>query len=230
MKQYIAAAAAGMALVCTAHADGITDHVHLELGAGVSWYHPLADGTWYQQGMPHDLGLSAPALMAGFTGPVWQRESWGVDWHADYVYLARVHSSCLCTSDENYNAKTRAEISNATTVPLAQYTGSGNAQGIALTLEPYVRYRGFRIGVEGGLFPYRPQWDETVTSVANLSPYTIYAHTPHAIQLGEVVGVSVGRGPWSISYQHYFLPTRYDDTHYPAIYNAADVVMLRYRF
>lgn len=217
----------------SARADNITDYVHMELGAGVSRYNTAADGQWYQQGMSHSLGLSAPVLMAGFTGPLYQREAWGVDWHINYVSLGHVSSECECTPmDQNYSTQ-QHKFLGLYNVPNANFVGNGNAQGIALTIEPYFRYRGWRFGLEGGIFPYRPSWDE---EIYNWSPgpgvptSTISANTPHAWQLGEVVGVSVGRGPLSISIQHYFLPTRFDAQHYPAIWKGADVLMARYRF
>lgn len=227
-----------MSLSCAAaaaHADSISDYVQLELGAGASLYQKQADNTWYQQGMSHDLGLSAPVLLAGFTGPLYSRESWGIDWHVNYVSLGHVSSQCECTPvDADYSTQTHALISpTPVSVPNANFVGNGNAQGVALTLEPYFKYRGWRLGAEAGLFPYRPDWDVTVYNWSNspgMPTRTISVSTPHGIQIGKVVGVSVGRGPFSVAYQHYFLPTRYDSTHSPAIWKGADVVEVRYRF
>lgn len=221
--------AAAIFLSASVHADAISDYVHWELGAGVSWYKLAEVGRWYQPGAPvNQLGMSAPVITVGFTGPLYTREKWGVDWHVDYVNLGRVSADCVCTSDENYNTSARTFVVQDGTEPLARYQGAGRAQGIALTLEPYVAWRGFRFAVEGGLFPYRPQWDETVNNVANLGTYTVYAHTPNNVQIGKVVGVSVGKGPWRVAYRHYVLPTKYDDTHYPAIYKGADSLEVRY--
>ncbi|MFM0348015.1 hypothetical protein, partial [Paraburkholderia sp. RL17-347-BIC-D] len=89
------------------------------------------------------------------------------------------------------------------------------------------------IGAEAGLYPYRPNWDVTVYNWApgpGVPTSTIHADTPHAWQLGKVVGVSVGRSPLSLTYQHYWLPTRYDSMHSPAIWSGADVLMVKYRF
>ncbi|MBB3004347.1 hypothetical protein FHX57_006729 [Paraburkholderia tropica] len=237
MKIFHTAIIAGMALALTissAHADSISDYVHLELGAGVSWYQTLSDGVWYQQGMQHSLGLSAPVLMGGFTGPLWKRESWGIDWHADYVSLGHVSSQCECTPDDaNYSTQTHSLVANQNPVPNANFVGNGNAQGIELTLEPYVLYRGWRFGLEGGIFPYRPSWDETIygwQGDMSVAPKTLTAHTPRSIQLGEVVGLNVGRGPLTVALQHYFLPTRFDAQHSPAIWSGATVLMVKYRF
>jgi hypothetical protein len=48
--------------------------------------------------------------------------------------------------------------------------------------------------------------------------------------LGKVVGVSVSHGPWSLSYRHYWLPTKLDDTHSPSLLTGADVLVVKYRF
>jgi hypothetical protein len=218
----------------SARADSITDYVHLELGAGVSRYETKSDGVWYQEGMQHDLGLSAPVLSAGFTGPLWARESWGVDWHVDYVSLGHVSSQCECTPDDaNYNTHTHSLVANPHQVPDANFVGNGNAQGIAFTLEPYFRYSGWRFGLEGGAFAYRPSWDMTIYNWqgdTSVPAQTLTANTPHAIQLGAVVGISVGRGPLSVTLQHYVLPTKFDNTHSPAIWKGADVLLIRYKF
>lgn len=173
-------------------------------------------------------------LMGGITGPIWTAESWGIDWHVDYVSLGHVTSKCNCTPiDANYDTATKRMIANPVPVPNADFIGGGNAQGVALMLEPYVRYRGWRIGIEAGIFPYRPAWDETVynwTIVPGVAPTTISAHTSHGVQLGRVVGVSIGRGPLSISYQHYWLPTRYTDGQFQALWTGADVLIMTYRF
>jgi hypothetical protein len=227
-----------MSLGCSAaaaHADSITEYVHLELGAGVSRYGTQGDNTWYQQGMQHQLGLSAPVLSAGLTGPLYTREKWGVDWHVDYVSLGHVSSQCECTPvDANYSTQTHALINPMpVNVQNANFVGNGNAQGVSITIEPYFRYRGWRIGAEAGLFPYRPDWDVSVynwSATPGAATQTVHAHTPNGLQLGKVVGVSVGRGPLSLSYQHFILPTKYDSAHSPAIWSGADVLMVKYRF
>jgi hypothetical protein len=227
-----------MSLGCAAaaaRADSITDYVHAEMGAGVSWYGAAQDGRWFQKGMEHDLGLSAPVLLAGFTGPLYTRESWGIDWHIDYVSLGHVSSQCECTPiDANYSLQTHSlKTPLPVDVPNANFVGNGNAQGIAITIEPYVLYKGWRLGVEAGIFPYRPNWNETVTNwtvVPNTPTSTVYADTPHAWQVGGVVGASIGRGPLSVSYQHYILPTRSDGGRSPAIWSGANVILVRARF
>lgn len=235
MKARITALFSGMALACAAHAMSITDYVHPELGLGVNRYQTYGDGIWYQEAMEHHLDLIAPVFSIGATGPISQRGSWGIDWHVDYVNLGHVSSQCECTpADQNYDAVHHRLITPLPdNVGNANFVGNGNAQGIALTLEPHLNYQHWRLGVEGGLFPYRPSWNETIYDWApgpGIPAATITANTPHGIQLGWVVGFNVGRGPLSVSLQHYFLPNRFDSNHFPTIYTGADVLLLKYRF
>ncbi|MGN6661602.1 MAG: hypothetical protein ACTHKN_21665 [Achromobacter mucicolens] len=227
-----AIAAAVMLAAPMAHADSISDYVRLEAAIGQSRYTAQSDGTYYQEGMPHQLKLNAPAWSAGFTGPVYRSASWGVDWHVNYTDLGRVSVDCTCTPlDANYDLATKRKGDMA--IPDAHFQGSGRARGVALTLEPYVMYRGWRFGIEGGLFPYRPEFDVTVSDLAYSMDgprTTINASTPRAVQLGKVIGVSVGRGNFRVAYKHYVLPTRYDDQHAPAMWRGADVIEVRYVF
>lgn len=228
MKTKLIFAAVALAASSMAQADSIADYVKWEIGAGFTRYNLAEDGRWYQSGMQHNrVDASAPALSIGLTGPLYSSEKWGVDWHADYVNLGRMSSDCVCTSDENYDNKAHRMIS-AEGAALARFQGAGRAQGIALTIEPYYLYRSWRFGVEAGLFVYRPQWDVHMQTIAPDTNGIIDPHTPNNPQIGRVVGASVGKGPWRVAYRHYFLPTKYDATHYPAIYTGADVVEVKY--
>lgn len=220
MKNLILAAVLIVPLVANAQS--------FEVALGVNTYSPQANGTWYQEGMPHSLKLRSPAFSAGFTGPIYRRERWGIDWHVNYVYLGQATADCLCTvPDSNYDLQRHVKINAA--IPDYQFHGSGHAQGVALTVEPYVMYRGWRFALEAGLFPYRPTFDERVTN-ADGSEELIRFSTPHAIQLGKTLGVSVGRGNFRVALKRYMLPTRYDDQHAPAIWRDATMVEIRYVF
>ncbi|CAJ0719440.1 hypothetical protein LMG6871_02865 [Ralstonia edaphis] len=220
MKNLILAAALVAPVVANAQS--------FEAAVGMSTYSAQANGTWYQEGMPHSLKLRSPAFALGFTGPIYQRERWGVDWHVNYVYLGQVTSDCFCTAyDANYDFVRHQKINAA--IPDQHFHGTGHAQGVALTVEPYVMYRGWRFAIEAGLFPYRPTFDETVTNADGSEVLAQYP-TPHAIQLGKTFGVSVGRGNFRVSLKRYILPTRYDDQHSPAVWRDATMVEIRYVF
>lgn len=207
--------------------------VSFEAGVSLTSYGTQGDGTWYQQGMPHVLNTKTYGFSAGFTGGIVSHGSRGVDWHIDYANLGHVSSDCTCTPiDENYNTHTHSLVANPVPVANARFVGNGNAQGVALTLEPWLKYRGVRFGFEGGLFPYRPAWDEVIYNwQGDLGPArTVTASTGHAWQLGYVIGMNVGRGPFTVGIKHYFLPTRFDSQHYPAIWKGATVLELKYKF
>lgn len=221
----IVLAAALLGLASYAHAE-----VHFELGVGATNYRTGPDGLWYQQGQAPYLDLRSPMVSAGLTGPIYSRGSWGVDWHANYVNLGHSSVQCLCTPrDENYSTATHQKL-NAYDVPDANFQGNGNAQGIALTVEPYVVRNGWRFGLEGGPFIHRNAFDESITNWAlahNEVPQTLKVSTSRRLSLGSVVGVSVGRGNFRVSYKHYFMPQRGE---YPALWKGADVIELKYVF
>lgn len=213
----------------TAHA------VSFEAGIGSANYGGTTDGLWYQQGLPHVLNTKTYGFSGGLTGELYSSGSWGIDWHVDYVNLGHVSSSCDCTPvDANYSLQTKSLIQQpGYNAPLAKFVGNGSAQGVALTIEPWFKYQGYRFGLEAGLFPYRPAWDVSVYNWQidpNTPPQTLHVSTPRALQLGKVIGVSVGRGNFTLALKHYFLPTKYDDAHLPAIWKGATVVELKYKF
>jgi hypothetical protein len=214
-------AALMMAAATVSHAESWFE---FEGGIGANRYGYQGDGTWYQQAAQHEISRNALAFSAGARFNLYQAENWGVRAHVDYVNLGRAVTHCSCTSDANYNFEAHAIVNKAG--PYWQFNGSGTQQGIALTIEPYLRYQGWTFGVEGGLFPYRPDWNETVF----IDGQQIGINTPHKVQFGKVVGASVERGNLGVSYRHYWLPSRYSDTSAPSFATGADVVMVTYHF
>ncbi|MDQ7977152.1 hypothetical protein QYH69_07815 [Paraburkholderia sp. SARCC-3016] len=217
----IAALAAGAALSLSsgAHAESFFE---VEAGLGVTHF-DIPDGRWNQQGSPQSaLHVDFPAFKIGTNFRVYEGEKFGVRAHVDYVNLGHLSARCECTEDRNYDLATKKVLDPS--IPTANLSGSGNAQGVALTLEPYFLYRGWHIGVEAGLFPYRPSY--SVSAFWHLDGSTHTYDTPHTLQWGQVVGLNVQRGNFGISYQYYRLPTRYDDEHNPAMYKGAHVLML----
>ncbi|WWQ12958.1 hypothetical protein PQ43W_12 [Ralstonia phage PQ43W] len=221
-----AIALALLAFAASAHA------YEFEIGAGQGQFQTRGDGIWYQEGAPHyALGLHDNAFSIGARQELYRQGDFGVRVRAEYVFLGRIAADCTCTPmDQNYDAANKRIVQNFD-VPLARFVGRGDAQGIALTIEPYVEYRGWHFGVEGGLFPYRPNFTETIygwQGYPGMAPHDISVGSGHAPQLGSVVGVRIERGDFAVSLRHYWLPMR--DSSYPPIYRATNVVMLTYRF
>jgi hypothetical protein len=74
--------------------------------------------------------------------------------------------------------------------------------------------------VEGELFADRPAWNEKIYASqgdTHVAPQTLISGTPHTIQLGTVVGVLIGRKHLSVPLQRFWLPTKFDSGHSPAI-------------
>lgn len=214
-------------LVVASHAQP----VHVEIGVGRNLYHPVVDGTWYQLGESHKLDLAAPSFYLGLTGTAYESEHYGVRWHAGYQDLGQLSASCYCLIDDNdYSSKLHRRIREPQ-YPNAYYTGRGKVRGILLMAEPYVRVGAWRIGAEVGLLPYRPSYDELVTNwrgPGTNEPLSGMLHTSHALQHGEMLGFTIGRGAWSLAYEYYRLPMNSRRADVPPLWTASHQLMVRF--
>lgn len=205
---------------------------HVELGAGTTDYRTRSDGIWYQLGMPHRLELNGRAYKIGVTGDAYAADDWRAAWHVDYVNLGHLRAQCACTTiDALYDNRSHRLLASAAYVPVANFVGHGGTQGILLSLAPYVQRGTWRVGTELGLFPYRPNWQETVYGWHVQPGPLVDAHlaTPRAWQLGGVAGAFITHGRASLSYEFFYLPTRFDDRHPPALWTGAHVLMVSYQ-
>lgn len=205
--------------------------VRVEVGVGHNTYQPVPDGTWYQLGEPHKLKLSAPSFYIGLTGPVYESDHFGVNWHAGYEDLGQLSAACYCLiEDSDYDTVQHRRIRDPK-YPNAFYYGRGKVRGILLMVEPYVSVKGYRIGAEFGLLPYRPQYDELVTGWqgAGLTrPASASMHVSHALQHASMVGLSISKGHWSLAYEFYRLPMVSNRTAMPPLWLSSHQLMVRY--
>lgn len=206
--------------------------VDLEIAVGRTQYKDRGNGFWYQEGpgLPYDLNLKSTGLQLGIAGQV---TDW-LDWHATYVYLGRANSDAIATpNDNNYDLVNRRCIGER--IAHSRYRGSGDVHGIALTLEPHVDYKGWRVGVAAGPFLYVARWkvrvDDWISAPGDVPRIYNANHVPK-LNIGAVVGVSIGRGPISIQYQRFFDQPRSNEPagDYPAIWRHTDMISLRYRY
>lgn len=199
-----------------------------EAGIGVSKYQDNGDDFWYQAGFPHQLDLTSPAYEVGITGNIIQRSHWGVDWHADYVWLGMVHTQATVTPvDDNYNQVTRQ--CNGPCDPMATDTGSGHDQGFILTAEPHIDYSGVKLGFEVGPYLHRASWSVLVQNDFNVPGGTIdLQHQPKWL-VGYVAGVSVSYRNFTLAYQ-YFRNQKKNNDPEPPIWQDAQMLVLKYRF
>jgi opacity protein-like surface antigen len=228
-----------------AHADSITDYVHAEIGIGGSAYANGPDGLWYQDGFEHKLDLTAPAVRAGLTGPLYERGNWGIDWHIDYVWLGTVHTNAEVPSAKTNTSQGKwvgadfigANTSNPCNGPctnLSDFIGSGHDMGVSMTLEPHYTYRGWTLGVEAGPYFHRSTWSEDVTdwyASATSAPANIHVAWRPVWSVGAVVGASVSYRNFGLSYQYYLnKQTGSASNPYNPIWTGAHVLMATYRF
>lgn len=211
----------------------IAHAIDFEVAVGPTQYTDRGNGFWYQEGpgLPYDLNLRSTGLQIGVTGEV---TNW-LDWHATYVYLGRASSDAIATPDDrNYDFENRR--CKGECIAHSRFRGSGDVHGIALTLEPHLNVKGWRLGVSAGPFLYVARWevrvDDWIPAAGYGSPQTIYAKHSPKLNLGAVVGVSIGRGPISVQYQRFFDQPRSNEPagDFPPIWRRTDMLSIRYRF
>lgn len=209
----------------TAHAETFFE---IEAGIGAAHIKDMGDGTWIQQGAPNNREkVNSPAFMVGFTGSLYETARYDVRWHADYVYLGSVSASVDGVPDQYYNPSTHqvSPTFAATGDRYSPFNGQGHTQGVALTLDGGYTTHGYRFGVEAGPWIYWQTWHESLYDLAGNWDDLSHKTSP---QLGYVVGASVARGPWSVSYRYYGMKARWNP--YPGLATSAHMLTLNYRF
>ena len=218
----------------------------LEIGAGIAQYDHRADGIWYQQGLPHSLGLQSPAFLVGAWGDVTP----AIRWHLDAVDLGSASVDSWDTvADSNYSTATQQCI--ATCNSLMHLHASGSVYGLAGTLEAHTS-GAWQIGVEGGPWLYHSSWSvevpgwDAAAGIPNAMPAQVapWGWMPGGIQrsesgwaLGGVVGLSLRHAGLGLSLRHYFdgrgWPMHYANgttDGWPPIWTGQTVFMLTYDF
>jgi hypothetical protein len=209
-----------------AHADSVSDYIQFEAGVGMSHITDMGDGTWIQQGARDNKEhKNSPALMAGFTGPLYQRGAMDVRWHADYVYLGTYSASVDGVPDDQYDAKAH-KVVNYQGERFSPFNGQGHAQGVPLTLDVGYTWHGYRFGVEGGAWVYWQTWHESLYGLDDQMHDLSHVTKP---QFGYVVGASVARGDLSLSYRYYNIKQDWS-TGSPGLATGSHVLMATYRF
>ena len=230
-----------LAIPFRAHAIG------LEIGAGVAQYDHRQDGIWYQQGLPHSLGLRSPAFLFGAWGDV----NPVLRWHLDAVDLGSASVDSWDTpADADYSPQTHQCLRNCTN--LAHFIGGGRVYGIAATLEAHTSGQ-WQVGIEGGPWLYHSAWAVQVPNyfqAAGLPADTTPAQVaplgwmPGGVQrstsgwaLGGVIGLSLRHAGLGLSLRHYFdgrgWPIHYASgitDGWPPIWTGQTVLMFTYSF
>jgi hypothetical protein len=247
---YIAAAVAGVALAFSTAARA-ESWFSFEAGVGIAHYTHSADGLWWQQGLSHNLHLSAPAWRVGvqMNAIDYQPGSWvpGVAFHALYLNFGPVGMQSMAAPDYDpnvfndahggyYNDKTHECVKQCG--PLRNFTSSGRMQAFALTVEPYWMRGKWRFGVEAGPMLYRATWDASAVSLTD-TPWKGPAgsvetfHRYASWQLGALVGASIGYGPVTVRYNYAYSNAAgviSGNNPMPAGFRGAHLLTLNYTF
>lgn len=214
-------------IVPTAHA------VDVEISLGASRFTYLQDGMWYQEGMPHSNRMTSPAASVGLVGDVLPN----LQWRAGYAFLGSVSSDAMAAPDMTdyhdgvggYDPGTRQ--CRGSCGPQRRFVGRGYLHGLYLTLQPYVDVKGYRLAVEGGPFFYHAQYHVTAYNTDGAPqwiPVETFKYRAPAVEVGWLAGASVSRGPWSVAYQFYHVPSKWRPD--PTIWKNVHLLSVRYRF
>lgn len=201
-----------------------------EAGLGVSRIADMGDGVWIQQGAPDNKERkTTPALLAGVTGSVIERGRWDLRWHADYVYLGEFSASVDGVPDQYYDPAHHVVLPTWKQSGLAYspFSGHGHIQGVPVTLDAGYAVNGWRIGLEAGGWAYWQTWHESLEGFGKSTDWHDLSHKTQ-MQFSYVVGASVSRKDFSVSYRYY--KTTGGGNPYPGLATGAHVLMMQYRF
>ncbi|MFM0432400.1 hypothetical protein PQQ75_25540 [Paraburkholderia aspalathi] len=221
MKQYIATTVAAMALASSAQAESF---FQIEAGIGMASFTTLQDGMYFQKGFSHHFDLHVPAGRVGIVmNAIDYRQGSvipGLRIHADYMNFGSVHMTSDAAQDAEdftsqgqtggYDAATKGCYDNNCGA-IRKFDSSGGLQLLAFTLEPYWQKGAWTFGVEFGPTLFRSTWTSTATVVSATSPWgpkgsvEVLQHEPH-IQLGTIIGASIGYKAFSLRYNYVFCP------------------------
>ncbi|MHB1769559.1 MAG: hypothetical protein ACYCPH_00535 [Minisyncoccota bacterium] len=196
-----------------------------EFGGGMTRYHPVPNGTWYQKGFPYRLKLQSAAWMVGWRQPITRH----VTAHIDWVSLGSAASDSWDTSiDANYNlARHRCY---GTCAPMAHFVGRGSTSGLALSIARHFGRDGWFF-LSAGLYINRVRWEEHVyhwQPSLLVQPRDLYIAHHTRWEVAQVVGVGVRFGRWTLTDQLYAVRARGDSV--PAIFWGANTLIAAIRF
>lgn len=169
-----------------------------EVGIGLTSFGQAYNGTWYQDGYPHDLHLKSQSFKLGITESVgrWR-------WHAGLEWLGRYSSTAeAVASDYAYT--------NNTPYPVSHWVGKGQVYGMYLSAGPQFQLAGLTVHPLFGFYRYRPTWEMSIPdwvpcqdgadgpACAPGSPRPLMVRTARETRTTPIVGLSVGRDRWSM--------------------------------
>lgn len=232
MKRIVAFALFLALIVMAGGFASVHAEVHAEAGAGLTTYVIGPNGVWYQVGAPDNVVRPhGRAFEVGITDSYAVTDNYGLAWHIDYVNLGHVRSYCQCTTiDADYNGATGKIAPGA---PLATYSGNGLVQGFKASISPYVRIGSWRVGINDGIFVYRPQFTDSVYgwhSAQSSQLVNGYVTTPTRRQFAPVVGMFISRGKFTLSYDYYRMNVPANESNAPPLWSGAHVLMVSYAF
>lgn len=188
--------------------------VRFDLGAGMTQYKQIANGTWIQAGNPGQMTLKSPAEKVGLSFGLPYRFRFRVA----YVWLGTASEASWDTTDQAYAAGCRGSSCPG----WANFVGSGEIQGVALTFARGIHFGPVEVVGDVGPFIYRPTWTESVYGT-NGALVAQVSHNPKWDE-GFTGGLSLRYGILGVSWQYYHARAAGDAV--PALYHSAQTFMV----
>lgn len=192
-----------------------------EFEAGVGFVHQqhAADGIWYWTAGEHSMKTNGVGVRTGLQLNLSRPDDYvpGVRMHATYYNFGR--TSWVADAGEDappdksygYNHHS-GTCYNMNCGEWRRFTSAGNMQAIALTVEPFWRIgNGWDVGIEFGPALFYATWSSTASALATTDRFgqvgSSEVFTRKARwQFGQIVGVSVGKGPLTLRYNYLRAP------------------------
>lgn len=221
----------------------IAHAVDFEASVGMSKFNSAMPGLWYTPGFENNLGkMESKGGEFAIVKNIWGSASgqYGLNLRGSYVYLGSIHTSAQSPNRNTRTVQGRwvgedfidarpGNPCDGTCNNLAEFNGSGHDMGLTLQLEPYVRYKGYKLGVNAGLYEHRTTWAVDVNNLWDgLENHDVTVESEAKWTAGKVIGVSVEKNNFIVRLQYFMTPLV--GGKYPQPYDRVYMLSVGYKF
>lgn len=227
-------------LICSATSAQALD---FEASVGHTKYNSALDTLWATPGFESNIDkMHATSGEFAVNHNIWQSESgqYGLDLRGSYVYLGSVKTTAQSPNrntntvqgqwvGEDFLGARAGNPCDGACNNLATFNGTGHDMGVTLQLEPYVKYKGYRLGVNGGYFHHRVTWGVGVQNIWDgIENKNIVVESEGKWTAGKVLGVSVQKENLTIRAQYFMTPLT--GGKYPQAWDKAFMLSIGFKF
>jgi len=162
----------------------------LEVSIGLTQFKQSDNGTWYQNGLPHQLDMRSLSSSIGLTG--WISSS--IRWRAGIQYLGHSSFSSLDVSDADF-----AKYGGVYRPQMWTHHGKGHTSQIYLTFDPQTKINGLTVFMELGAAVYETNFSDRITYLGCNTWSANVNHNPN-LRLSAIIGGGLIFGRSSIAF------------------------------